>query len=131
MTYGVDMQEMRAYILDKFQKEGDFDFLQEGELEAMVDAMLAADAAYMEPLPEDGEYDDDAAYEALYADLQQRFPAYKMYAMRLSEDYLDFAEEYLVSVDALEWDKSQAPKGGFCPDPGRGAFPLPFFMAAF
>ncbi len=104
MTYGVDMQEMRAYILDKFQKEGDFDFLQEGELEAMVDAMLAADAAYMEPLPEDGEYDDDAAYEALYADLQQRFPAYKMYAMRLSEDYLDFAEEYLVSVDAIEWD---------------------------
>ena len=104
MTYGVDMQEMRAYILDKFQKEGDFDFLQEGELEAMVDAMLAADAAYMEPLPEDGEYDDDAAYEALYADLQQRFPAYKMYAMRLSVDYLDFAEEYLVSVDAIEWD---------------------------
>ena len=104
MTYGVDMQEMRAYILDKFQKEGDFDFLQEGELEAMVDAMLAADAAYMEPLPEDGEYDDDAAYEALYADLQQRVPAYKMYAMRLSEDYLDFAEEYLVSVDAIEWD---------------------------
>ena len=104
MTYGVDMQEMRAYILDKFQKEGDFDFLKEGELEAMVDAMLAADAAYMEPLPEDGEYDDDAAYEALYADLQQRFPAYKMYAMRLSEDYLDFAEEYLVSVDAIEWD---------------------------
>ena len=50
------------------------------------------------------DYDDDAAYEALYADLQQRFPAYKMYAMRLSEDYLDFAEEYLVSVDAIEWE---------------------------
>ena len=55
-------------------------------------------------MPEDGEYDDDAAYEALYAHMQARFPEYKMYAMRLSEDYLDFAEEYLVSVDAIEWD---------------------------
>ena len=93
MQYDVDMQEMRAYILDKFRKEGDFDFLKEGELEAMVDALLQEDQAYLASLPEDGEYDDDAAYEA-----------YKMYAMRLSEDYLDFAEEYLVSVDAIEWD---------------------------
>ena len=30
MQYDVDMQEMRAYILDKFRKEGDFDFLKEG-----------------------------------------------------------------------------------------------------
>ena len=52
----------------------------------------------------DVEYDDDAAYEALYAHMQARFPEYKMYAMRLSEDYLDFAEEYLVSVDAIEWE---------------------------
>ena len=104
MQYDVDMNEMRAYILDKFRKEGDFDFLQPGELESMVDAMLAADGTYMAGLPADGEYDDDAAYEALYADLQSRFPAYKMYAMRLAEDYLDFAEEYLVSVDAIEWE---------------------------
>ena len=104
MTYDVDQNEMRAYILDKFRKEGDFEFLQEGELETMVDAMLAADGAYMATLPEEGEYDDDAAYELLFVDLQNRFPAYKMYAMRLAEDYLDFAEEYLVSVDAIEWD---------------------------
>ena len=104
MTYDVDQKEMRAYILDKFQKEGDFDFLKEGEMEAMVDAMLAADAGYMATLPEEGEYDDDAAYELLFADLQSRFADYKMYAMRLAEDYLDFAEEYLVSVDAIEWE---------------------------
>ena len=104
MQYDVDMQEMRAYILDKFRKEGDFDFLKEGEMEAMVDALLQEDQAYLASLPEDGEYDDDAAYEALYAHMQARFPEYKMYAMRLSEDYLDFAEEYLVSVDAIEWD---------------------------
>lgn len=90
MQYDVDMQEMRAYILDKFRKEGDFDFLKEGELEAMVDALLQEDQAYLASLPEDGEYDDDAAYEALYAHMQARFPEYKMYAMRLSEDYLKY-----------------------------------------
>lgn len=104
MTYDVNKNEMRAYILDKFQKEGDFGFLKEGELEAMVEGLMAADEAYMATLPEDGEYDDDAAYELFFEALQERFPSYKMYAMRLSEDYLDFAEEYLVSVDAIEWD---------------------------
>lgn len=104
MTYDVDKNEMRAYILDKFSKEGDFDFLKEGELTTMVDALLEADGAYMASLPEEGEYDDDAAYELFFAALQERFPDYKMYAMRMAEDYLDFAEEYLVSVDAIEWD---------------------------
>ena len=42
MQYDVDMNEMRAYILDKFRKEGDFDFLQPGELESMADAMLVS-----------------------------------------------------------------------------------------
>jgi len=104
MTYDVDQKEMRAYILDKFQKEGDFDFLKDGEMETILDAMLAIDKGYMITLPEDGEYDDDAAYELIFADLQTRYPDYKMYAMRMAEDYLDFAEEYLVSVDAIEWD---------------------------
>ena len=43
-------------------------------------------------------------YEMLIAALQNKYPNYKMYAMRLAEDYLDFSEEYLVSVDAIEWE---------------------------
>ncbi|MEA4969681.1 MAG: hypothetical protein VB051_04015 [Candidatus Pelethousia sp.] len=104
MTYDVDQNAMRHYILDRFKQEGDFRFLKEGEMETIVDAMRAVDAAYMATLPEDGEYDDDAAYERLFADLKSRFPDYKTFAMRLAEDYLDFAEQYLVSVDAIEWD---------------------------
>ncbi|MDR0839946.1 MAG: hypothetical protein LBN26_00955 [Christensenellaceae bacterium] len=104
MTYDVDKLEMRTYILDKFRKEGDFKFLKEGELERMVDALLALDQGYMDTLGEEAEYDDDAAYDILFAGMQAQFDNYKIYAMRLSEDYLDFVEEYLVSVDAIEWD---------------------------
>ena len=104
MKYDVDMNALRDYVLTKFQNEGDFDFLKEGMLEKLVDAMIKLDETYMEGLGEDGEYDDDAAYDLMFDNIQKQFPDYKMYAMRLSEDYLDFAEEYLVSVDAIEWD---------------------------
>ena len=100
----IDLTAMRAYVLDKFVKEGDFDFLKPGELETMVDAMIELDAAYMDSLTEAAVYDDDTAYEKLFAAMQERFPQYKMYCMRLAEDYLDFAEEYLASIGAIEWE---------------------------
>lgn len=104
MTYDVDLNEMKAYILNKFKNEDDFDFLKEGLMEELVDEMMSVDQAYLAKLSEDEDYDDGAAYEQLYAALQRKYPDYKMYAMRLAEDYLDFSEEYLVSVDAIEWE---------------------------
>lgn len=100
----IDFSAMRAYVLDKFIKEGDFDFLKAGELDTMLDAMLEIDTAYMNSLAEDAVYDDDEAYERLFTALQARYPQYKMYCLRLAEDYLDFAEEYLASVGAIEWE---------------------------
>ena len=104
MQYDVDMNAMKAYIIEKFNAEGDFDFLKEGLLEEMVTEMLSLDQAYMAKLGEEDEYDDDDVYDILFAAMQKKYPDYKMFAMRLAEDYLDFAEEYLVSVDAIEWD---------------------------
>ena len=103
MKYDVDMNALPDYVLTKFQNEGDFDFLKEGMLEKLVDAMIKLDETYMEGLGEDGEYDDDAAYDLMFDNIQKQFPDYKMYAMRLCEDYLDFVEEFLVSQDAIEW----------------------------
>ena len=40
MTYDVDLNEMKAYILNKFKNEGDFDFLKEGLMEELVDEMI-------------------------------------------------------------------------------------------
>ena len=104
MTYDVDLNEMKAYILNKFNVEGDFDFLRDGLMEELVDAMMAIDQNYLAKLGEDDDYDDDDAYDLLYEGMQKKYPELKMYAMRLSEDYLDFSEEYLESVGAIEWE---------------------------
>ncbi|MDY5694458.1 MAG: hypothetical protein SPK73_06765 [Eubacteriales bacterium] len=104
MTYDVDLNEMKAYILNKFNVEGDFDFLKDGLMEELVDAMMAIDQNYLAKLGEDDDYDDDDAYDLLYEGMQKKYPELKMYAMRLSEDYLDFSEEYLESVGAIEWE---------------------------
>lgn len=104
MTYDVDLNEMKAYILNKFNVEGDFDFLKDGLMEELVDAMMAIDQNYLAKLGEDDDYDDDDAYDLLYEWMQKKYPELKMYAMRLSEDYLDFSEEYLESVGAIEWE---------------------------
>ena len=104
MTYDVDLNEMKAYILNKFNVEGDFDFLKDGLMEELVDAMMAIDQSYLAKLGEDDDYDDDDAYDLLYEGMQKKYPELKMYAMRLSEDYLDVSEEYLESVGAIEWE---------------------------
>ncbi|MDD6720778.1 MAG: hypothetical protein PUE24_00585 [Clostridiales bacterium] len=104
MTYDVDLNEMKAYILNKFNVEGDFDFLKDGLMEELVDVMMAIDQSYLAKLGEDDDYDDDDAYDLLYEGMQKKYPELKMYAMRLSEDYLDFSEEYLESVGAIEWE---------------------------
>lgn len=98
--------DQREFLLAKFQAAGEYDFLPEGMLARMLEALIEADEGYMrEAGVEDGAvYDDDAAYEALYAALQAGFPEYKMYAMRLSEDYLDYNEEYLEASGQIEWD---------------------------
>ncbi len=106
MYDGIDVNALREYVISKFTAEGDFDFLKEGELPAIVDAMRGFDEEYMEAsgANEGAVYDDDAAYDLIFSRLQAAYPQYKMYCMRLAEDYLDFTEEYLASVDAIEWE---------------------------
>ena len=99
MYIDIDIDAMKAYILNKFTVEGDFEFLEEGELAKMVNEYMAKSGA-----DEGADYDDDDAYELIFAGMQKRWPKYKEFAMRLSEDYLDFAEEYLESVGAIEWE---------------------------
>jgi len=76
MTYDVDLNEMKAYILNKFKNEGDFDFLKEGLIEELVDEMMSVDQAYLAKLSEDDDYEDDDVYEMLIAALQNKYPNY-------------------------------------------------------
>lgn len=98
--------DAKKFITDRFRAEGDFAFLSDAELSDVLDTLLKEDEAYQAEAAdsEDGVYDEDEAYDRLFALLQQKFPALKMYCMRLAEDYLDFAEQYLVSIDAIEWE---------------------------
>lgn len=101
-----NIQELREYVLAKFKAEGDFAFLKDGEIEHMVDNLVRLDAEFMERTGAiEGEvYDDDDAYDFLCTAMKQMYPDYQIYCLRLSEDYLDFSEEYLESIDAIDWD---------------------------
>ncbi len=101
----MEEQKQRAYILAKFQEQGDFSFME--ELPEMVDYIVTLDDKFMEDTGvTDGDevYDDDKAYEFLFAGMNERFPARKMYLMRFVEDYMDYAEDYLESIGAIEWE---------------------------
>ncbi|MBR0026441.1 MAG: hypothetical protein IJP37_04695 [Clostridia bacterium] len=102
----IDSAAAFKFVLDKFKEQGDYSFLKEGELESMVSAMQAMDEEYMKTsgVDEGGIYDDEAAFDQLFAGMQAKFPEYKMYCMRLAEDYMDYYEEYLESIGAIEWE---------------------------
>ena len=74
MYIDIDIDAMKAYILNKFTVEGDFEFLEEGELAKMVDDLMDLDNEYMAKsgADEGADYDDDDAYELIFAGMQKR-----------------------------------------------------------
>ncbi len=97
----------KAYILDCFQKQGDFsEIVDEKKLDEMISAVMKFDAAFMHETgaDEDEVYDDDAAYDYLHDKMMERFPDFKMYMLRLVEDYMDYSEQYLDSLGLIDWE---------------------------
>ncbi|MEL7608986.1 MAG: hypothetical protein AAGU74_05730 [Bacillota bacterium] len=104
----MDQQEKAkvvAFAKERFRGLGDYDFLPSMDLDAMIDAFVSMDAEYMREAGVDqgGVYDDEAAFDRLFAGMKERFNQYQMYLMRMTEDYMDIFEEYLDSIDAIEW----------------------------
>ena len=100
------MTDARAFILEKLTRAGEYAFLPGGMLEEMLDKIITLDEAFMrETGVEDGEaYDDEAAQDVLFQGMAKAFPDHKMYMMRFTEDYLDYNEDYLESIGAIDWD---------------------------
>ncbi len=99
--------DAKAFILRKFTEQGDFlEIVNAETLSDMVGSIISFDEAYMHEsgVDDGGVYDDDAAYEFIYKKLCQKYADYKMYLMRLAEDYLDYNEQYLESIGAIEWE---------------------------
>lgn len=95
---------VRAYLLEQFHQKGDFSFIN--QLPEMIDAICAADDAFMQQsgVYDGAVYDEDEAFKFLFDHMVQAYPDYKMYLMRFVEDYMEYYEDYLESIDAIEWE---------------------------
>lgn len=99
----INVTEAAAAIARDFENEGDFDFMKEEERMALIQKLVTLDLNYMEEIGDDV-YDEDVIYERLYAAAEEACPQYKTYLMRFVDDYMDFMEQYLVSIGAVEWE---------------------------
>lgn len=99
-------EQALEFILEKFKDMGDYDFIEGHLFNEMVERVLKLDEEYMKEsgVEEGGVYDDDEAYEYMHEKMMEEYPEYKMYMMRLVEDYMEFNEQYLESVGAIEWE---------------------------
>jgi hypothetical protein len=106
MEQEYSLENAKKYIKERFVQQGDFLIFKEDVFDRMLDRVVALDEEFMEQTGvNDGEvYDDDKAFDYLFAGLQKDFEEQKMYCMRFVEDYMDYSEAYLESIGAIEWD---------------------------
>ena len=106
MEQEYSIENAKKYIKQRFVEQGDFLILKEEVFDQMLDRIVELDETFMEENGvNDGEvYDDDKAFEYLFAEMQKSFEEQKMYCMRFVEDYMDYSEAYLESIGAIEWD---------------------------
>lgn len=102
-----DPAKAKEFIQQKFIEQGDFpQIMKPEEISGMINTVMALDDAFMdENGVKDGKvYDDDAAFDYLQAQMIEKYPEHKMYMMRLVEDYMEYYEQYLDSIGAIEWE---------------------------
>ncbi|MBQ1633030.1 MAG: hypothetical protein II049_09445 [Clostridia bacterium] len=106
MEQEYSVENAKKFIKQKFMEQGDFLILKEEVFDQMLNRIVELDETFMEENGvNDGEvYDDDRAFEYLFAEMQKSFEEQKMYCMRFVEDYMDYSEAYLESIGAIEWD---------------------------
>ena len=97
----LDIIAAKDFIAGKFRNAGDFDFIPDEQLEEIISALVAIDDEYLRKIAED---DSPYVYEHMLKSVSSKFSRYQTYLMRLVDDYMDFMEQYLVSIDAVEWE---------------------------
>lgn len=106
MEQEYSVENAKKYIKQRFMEQGDFLILKEEVFDRMLDRIVELDESFMEKSGvNDGEvYDDEKAFEYLFAEMQKSFEEQKMYCMRFVEDYMDYSEAYLDSIGAIDWE---------------------------
>lgn len=101
----LDIIAAKDFIIGKFRNAGDFDFIPDEQMDEIVSALAAIDNEYLKKIAEDDSpYDEEYVYEHMLKAVLSKFSKYQTYLMRLVDDYMDFMEQYLVSIDAVEWE---------------------------
>lgn len=101
----LNLTEAKSFITDKFRNAGDFDFMNDEDMGAILSLLLSMDSEYLDEIEEgDDVYDEEIIFDRMLAAVEKKFDKYKSYLMRFVDDYMDFMEQYLVSIDAIEWD---------------------------
>lgn len=106
MEETINKQEQRAFIGKMYEQQHYADVMPRERFDALLDSTIAADAAFMQQtgVNDGAVYDDEAAYDYLYEELVKAYPDYKAYCMRFADDYMDYCEQYLESVGAIDWE---------------------------
>lgn len=99
----LDLNEAQSFIMEKFHNAGDFSFINDEDMADIIKILLKLDEAYLDEIG-DGVYDEEVIFERMISSVNKQFDKYKTYLMRFVDDYMDFMEQYLVSIDAIEWE---------------------------
>ena len=106
MEQEYSVENAKKFIKERFVAQGDFLIFKEEIFDSMLDRIVELDEEFMESTGvNDGDvYDDDKAFDYLFEGMQKSFEEQKMYCMRFVEDYMDYSEQYLDSIGAIDWE---------------------------
>lgn len=99
----LDLTGAKEYITEKYRNAGDFDFVPDDDLSSMLELLIKLDDEYLKEIDDDF-YDEEVVYERFLNALNKSFDKYKIYNMRFADDYMDYMEQYLASIDAIDWE---------------------------
>lgn len=106
MEQEYSVENAKKFIKERYVTQGDFLIFKEEIFDSMLDRIVELDEEFMETsgVNDGAVYDDDKAFDYLFEGMQKSFEEQKMYCMRFVEDYMDYSEQYLESIGAIEWD---------------------------
>ena len=103
----MDIKEMKEYVQENLAKMNDYSFMEK-DYAAVVSKLVDIEMGYIDSLEPDADgeydYDDEAAFDLILAEMGKAFPQYKMYLEALTDDYLDVSERYLSENGDIDWE---------------------------
>ncbi|NLB60894.1 MAG: hypothetical protein GX802_00445 [Clostridiales bacterium] len=98
---------LREYALENFPKKNDYSFIEQKDLEEMIDALIKFEQQYIDSIEPDNdgeyEYDDEAAFGFIVNLLNERSQKYAMYHNAIVDDFMDVSEQYMNETGNNDW----------------------------